>query len=124
MTSQGSAYARFQRALRAGNATVVRAAAAELPHVPLEDALRVCIVLANAEPDRYESAAVRWLGRLLLEQRGVTLTEAQLVAAALAVLPRAGAELPTLAAFGALCEARGLARAAAAVDELTDSHAS
>ena len=56
----------------------MRAAAAELPHVGLEAALRVCLVLASAERDRYEPLAVRWLGRLLLEERGVTLAEAQL----------------------------------------------
>lgn len=39
MTSQGSAYARFRRALERGNLLHVRAAAAELPQVPLEDVL-------------------------------------------------------------------------------------
>jgi len=35
---------------------------------------------------------------LLLEERGVTLAEAQLAAAALTVLPRGAKEAPTLAA--------------------------
>ena len=96
----------------------MRAAAAELPHVGLEDALRVCLVLASAERDRYEPLAVRWLGRLLLEERGVTLAEAQLAAAALTALQRPGSEAATLAAFGAFCEVRGLARAARALEEL------
>jgi hypothetical protein len=40
MTSDGSAYARFRRALNTGNPTLVIAAARELPQVGLHDALR------------------------------------------------------------------------------------
>lgn len=69
---------------------LVRAAAAELPRVGLEDALRICLILAAEEPGRYEPAAVRWLGRLLLEQRGVTLGHAHVAAAGLAALTRTG----------------------------------
>ena len=39
MTSSGSPYSRFRRALATGNLAVVRAAAAELPAVDLADAL-------------------------------------------------------------------------------------
>src|SRR4051812_24937866 len=39
VTSDGSAYTRFRRALDTGNLPLVRAAAAELPHVDLADAL-------------------------------------------------------------------------------------
>jgi hypothetical protein len=39
VTSQGSAYARFRRALKTGNINVIRGAAAELPRVDLGDAL-------------------------------------------------------------------------------------
>ena len=38
MSSQGSPYARFQRALRIGRLPLVRAAAAELPRIDLDDA--------------------------------------------------------------------------------------
>ena len=37
VTSQGSPYARFKRALASGNLTQVRAAPADLPAVPLSD---------------------------------------------------------------------------------------
>lgn len=120
MTSQGHPHARFQRALRTGNPMLVRAAAAELGWVGLEDALRVCLVLATSEPDRYEPAAVRWLGRLLLEESGMTLAEAQLSAAALTALPQAGQDLSVLAAFAAFCDARGLVRGAHALKELAE----
>jgi len=119
VTSQGSPHARFERALRTGNATLVRGAAAESPRVGIEDALRVCVVLATAEPDRYEPAAIRWLGRLLLEEPRITLAEAQLAAAALTALPRSSRDVPAVVAFGAFCEARGLRRAARALGELT-----
>jgi hypothetical protein len=47
---------------------------------PLDDALLICLLL-DQEPDRYEHAAARWLGRLLLEHRGVSLRHAELAAA-------------------------------------------
>jgi hypothetical protein len=54
--------------LTRGNLTLVRAAAAELPSVNLEDALRICLLLRDADPSRYERAVIRWLGRLCLER--------------------------------------------------------
>ncbi len=98
MTSQGSPYARFKRALDSGNLLVIRAAAAELPRVELHDALRICLLLRGAEPKSYERAAVRWLGRFCLE-RNPSLTEIQRAIGALGRLPDDGAavrELRTL----------------------------
>ena len=63
MTSQGSAYARFRRALNTGNLTLIRNAAAELPRVDLGDALAICVAISQAEPERFERAALRWLAR-------------------------------------------------------------
>jgi hypothetical protein len=84
-TSEGSAYSIFRRALERGSLVGVRAAVANLPGPPpLDDALAICLLLLNQEPDRYERAAVRWLGRLLLEQRGMSLRHAELAAAYLA----------------------------------------
>jgi hypothetical protein len=86
MSIKGSSYARFRRALETGNLTLVRAAAAELPTINLEDALRICLLLP-ADPPRYERAAVRWLGRLCLERPNTTLTELKLALAAFERLP-------------------------------------
>jgi hypothetical protein len=47
--TKGGPYARFRRALDSGNLTLVRAAAAELPAVNLEDALRICLLLRDAD---------------------------------------------------------------------------
>src|SRR5918912_4453707 len=87
MTSDGSAYARFRRALETGNELLVLATARELPRVPLDDALRICLVLRDGDPGRYQRAAVRWLGRFALEARGVTIHALRLAASALDALP-------------------------------------
>ena len=92
MTSDGNPYARFRRALKTGNEALVTAAALELPRVALDDALRICLVLRGGDPERYERAAVRWLGRFALEARQVTIDDLRLAADALAVLPQRAAE--------------------------------
>jgi hypothetical protein len=66
---QGSAYARFRRALKTENLTVIRNAAAELPRVDLGDALAVCVLIRQAEPERFQRAALRWLARFCVERR-------------------------------------------------------
>src|SRR6476469_5017928 len=88
VTSDGSAYTRFRRALEAGNELLVIAAARELPHISLDDALRICLVFRNGDRQRYERAAVRWLGRFALEARGVTIDTLRAAADALNQLPR------------------------------------
>ena len=42
MTSDGSPYSRFQRAIRSGNLALIHATAAELPYVPLPTRWRSC----------------------------------------------------------------------------------
>jgi hypothetical protein len=85
MRSEGSPYTIVRRALDRGSLTAVRAAVPNLPGPPpLEDALVICLLLRDQEPDRYERAALKWLGRLLREQRGVSLRHAELAAAYLA----------------------------------------
>jgi hypothetical protein len=51
----------------------MRQTARELPRVRLADAAAVCALLADAQPDRYERAAARWLARYCLETCDVTL---------------------------------------------------
>jgi hypothetical protein len=69
MTSDGSPYARFRRALAAGNLALVKATAAELPRVDLDDALEVCLLMARDDHPMFERAAVRWVARLCLGRR-------------------------------------------------------
>lgn len=61
---------RFQRALATGNLHLIRSAAAELPRVDLGDALAVCLAIREAEPERFERAALRWLARYAVEKAG------------------------------------------------------
>ena len=74
---------------------MIRAAAAELPSVPLEDALDICLALLDLEPHTYPRTATRWGSRLAIERK-LDLVDAQLALAALAALPgpaaKAGAE--------------------------------
>jgi hypothetical protein len=87
VTSQGSAHGRFTRAVARGNVFAAETAARELRRLGLDDALALTALLAEANPARYERAAVRWHGRLELEVRLLTLAESQLALAALAALP-------------------------------------
>ena len=73
MTSDGSPYARFRRALETRNLNTIRAAGAELPRVGLDDALEVCLVVRERQPEGFEAAAVRWIGRYCTERPDLSL---------------------------------------------------
>lgn len=104
VTSEGSPYVRFKRALETGNELLVLAAARELPRIALDDALRICLVLRDGDPERFERAAVRWLGRYALEARDVTIEDLRSAADALNMLPDRAAE--AMERLQALCLAR------------------
>lgn len=106
MTSEGNPYARFRRALNTGNEAIVLAAARELPQIALDDALRICLVLRDGDPRRYERAAMRWLGRFALEAHGATIADLRRAAEALDVLPEAASE--AMERLQRLCMERGL----------------
>jgi hypothetical protein len=106
VTSDGSPYARFRRALETGNEMLVLGAARELPQIALDDALRICLVLRDGDRGRYERAAVRWLGRFALEARAVTITDLRAAAAALEALPTQTAD--AMEKLQRLCVARGI----------------
>ena len=107
VSSEGSAYVRFRRALDSGNELLVMAAARELPKVGLEDALRICLLIRGGDPDRYQRAAVRWLGRFALEACGVTIPALRLAADALDELPHRPGE--AMERLQRLCVAHKLA---------------
>jgi hypothetical protein len=92
MTSDGSAVMRLQRALAnpRTSAAQIRAVAAELPTVGLEDALAILLALLDREPQSFSRTAARLGARLTIERR-LPLADAQLTLASLAVLPGAGA---------------------------------
>jgi hypothetical protein len=77
--------------------------------------LAICLLLLEQEPDRYERAAVRWLGRLLLEQRGVSLRHAERAAAYLAAWADPARRDVASEALGELGRAVGLRRLGARI---------
>jgi len=101
VSSSGSPYARFRRALATKNLTLIRTAAAELPSVRLDDALEVCVLLRDREPERYERAAVRWIARFCVERHEVSLEDVDHASRAF-VLMRTRPE-QALAVLQALC---------------------
>ena len=110
MSSQGSPYARFQRALRIGRLPLVRAAAAELPRIDLDDALAICLLIEDQDAERFERAVVRWLARLATEVPAVGIDDLREGLVAFEALPyNPAAAAHTLAA---LCERHGLRRSA------------
>ena len=69
MGNHGHAYARLRQALLTGNLTIVDAAARDLPHVDLADALKILRLMADKRDPRYERAAARWAARAAHERR-------------------------------------------------------
>jgi hypothetical protein len=111
MTSHGSPYARFRRALATGNVEVVRAAAAELPRIGVAEAAAMLLVIERAAPDRYVPAARRWLVMLCEERQcSIDLLGVAQAAAALDALP--SRRPAACAALAAVCERAGLKDAA------------
>jgi hypothetical protein len=99
---------RFRQALDHRNVTEALSAASELPHVGLNEALELCLLLRDKQPAQYPRAALRWHGRLCREV-DVSLEEAQAVLAALVLM--AGERRQNAAfALAELLSRRGLER--------------
>ena len=90
VTAQGSTYSQFKRALRRKNFLDAWTLAAELPQLPLADALALLLLARDADPERYARAAVRWHSRLCADA-GLLIDEGQLVLAALNAVGGEGA---------------------------------
>ncbi len=73
MSIKGGDYKWLRQALDRGDLALVKATAAQLPAVNLEDALAIALLVIEHEPHNAERAAVRWLGRWALESREATL---------------------------------------------------
>jgi hypothetical protein len=120
VTSQGSAYSQFKRALSRGNFLLAWTLAADLPAVPLADALALLLLARDQQPWRFETAAPRWHARLCSET-SLTLGEAQLALAALHMLRG-----PSAAAGGKalveICEAHRLDEAVGVLDAWLDAY--
>jgi hypothetical protein len=84
-----------RRALLTKNVTLIDAAARELRHVALDDALRILVVFAERRDRRFERAAARFAARVTTERR-LSLAEARYVLALAEALPRAPDTLAVL----------------------------
>jgi hypothetical protein len=101
-------YAMLRSAIDRGDlAEVTRLARAVSGDVRLHDALRIVLLMRGADPDRYDRAAVRWIGRFALEARGATVSDLHHAAEALDLLP----DQPEVATevLARLCARRGVA---------------
>jgi hypothetical protein len=67
MPAAASPLARLRRALEHGSLIQAEAAARECGRLELGDALGLVLLLLDKHDPRYERAALRWLGRLLVE---------------------------------------------------------
>jgi hypothetical protein len=86
VTAQGSANSQFKRALERRNFLLAWTMAAELPKVPLADALSLLLLALDQQPWRLETAAPRWHARLC--EARLKLPEVQLALSAHAPMPR------------------------------------
>src|SRR4051812_9624056 len=101
MTSDGSPLVRLRRALRAGDLLLVRTSAAEMPFIGLADALAILELIKAQDEQRFESAAIRWAGRLAMEVPELTLAQLRLAVDALDELPAAEARATLRSLAGA-----------------------
>ena len=86
MAVRGSANSTLDRAIATGNVRQIEIAAIACDTVPLHQAFSICMVYLRKDPGRYETAASRFLERLIAERRppvGAVAT----VAAALTAAP-------------------------------------
>jgi hypothetical protein len=67
VTSEGHAYARFQRALEHRALWAAEDAAREIAELSVQDALQLVHLYADRRSPKYERAALRWLERYLTE---------------------------------------------------------
>jgi hypothetical protein len=86
MAAQGHPRTIFRRAIEHGNLTVAEATVREIGAVSLEEALALTVLVAQKEPHRRSAFAIRWLRRLIDEDRHLTIDQAALAASALASL--------------------------------------
>lgn len=115
MTAQGSPLTRLRRAIAGGDLRAARVAASDLHHVELDEAAGLLVLIAAGDPARFDSAAVRFLGRACLERSFLTLADTHLLVACLAQLERADAD--SRASFAAALRRLRLEHAARRLDQ-------
>jgi hypothetical protein len=108
--TSGGSYSRFRRSLDSGNLIAARAAASELKHVGLAEALELTLLILAKEPTRFRAAALRWHARYCGDNK-VSFEEATAVLGLLAMLEGRRAK-PAAQALAGLLNSRTLLPAA------------
>jgi tRNA(Arg) A34 adenosine deaminase TadA len=85
MTSQGSAHARFQRAIKRGHLLNAETAARELGALSLSDSLALVLLYQRDGSGKFERAARRWVRRVQVD-RSLRHLEVELLRAAMGAL--------------------------------------
>lgn len=118
----GSPWERLRQALDQGNLTAARTAAADVPDVPLSEALELVVLVSQNDRDRLPRFALAWHGRFVRELRDVRPEEAQAVLALLIMLsgPRQRQAARALACL--IGDRRALDNAAKALLRIADSY--
>ena len=93
MTSQGSPWARYRRALATGNPLLAWAAAHELPRLELDDALGLVLLLGATGDANFQRASARWVAHYA-QQTHCDALEADLLRASLAAVAGTRAARP------------------------------
>jgi predicted AAA+ superfamily ATPase len=85
MTSQGTAHARFTRAIKRGHLLAAETAARELGSLSLSDALSLCLLYERKDDEKFERAAKRWVRRVQIDY-SLRHQEVELLRAAMGAL--------------------------------------
>ena len=118
MTAQGSPEARFWRGIATRNPVIAQSIAFELPHVRVEHALALVLLVRDVQQERYDAFAARFVGKLRSEAQA-SLDDLSIAVAALAALGGAHAQAGGRALLG-LLEALDERRAAEILEEWLD----
>ena len=71
MTAQGHPRAIFKRAIESGTVLIAEMAAREVGSLNLAEALELVCLYAEADPSKFERAALRWHTRFVTENAAV-----------------------------------------------------
>jgi hypothetical protein len=97
VSPERSPYVPFRRSLETRRLDDALAAAADVAWLNVDDALEVLVLMAQEADPRFDKAAARWIGRLLIETPPLTVAEARWVVAMVEQLPRCRESLHRLA---------------------------
>ena len=87
MTAQGSPTSIFKRAIEHGNFVYAEMTAHDVGRLTVDESLALTALAVGKGPGRRSRYMIRWLRRLLEEDKTLTIEEAALAASALAVHP-------------------------------------